>query len=305
MTLEAQDLGPDQQLSDKALDEASAHSEEAVEESLEDLAVVGDELEMIEGENIKLKAAYRKGIREAAKDRKSGKERNKKLDRSKLLQTKAYRTAKAEVLLHYTSAFETVLDASRSLVPLQSARVENLLVKCLSDSSERVQESALYALAQVALPQHVPTTLAVAAMMSSPDDAVRSAAGLCLGEIAQGLDEGVDALLWLLDGQGANGQPISSDHKRGALNALALMMRSRFSSLTRLRQKAMEALNHLQDGDAYVREAAKRLSGYIARQDDFGLEGFRCQVFLVSPLCHLASLVTLLLSCPPRTHTYI
>lgn len=50
------------------------------------------------------------------------------------------------------------------------------------------------------------------------------------------------------------------------------------------RQKAIEALWNLQDGDVTVREAAKRLSGYIARQDSFGLEGFRCQVFLSLPL---------------------
>ena len=57
------------------------------------------------------------------------------------------------------------------------------------------------------------------------------------------------------------------------------------------RQKAIEALWNLQDGDVTVREAAKRLSGFIAREDSFGLEGFRCQVFLSLPLSPVENLL--------------
>eukprot|EP00802_Teleaulax_amphioxeia_P032557 Tamp_36696.p1 GENE.Tamp_36696~~Tamp_36696.p1 ORF type:complete len:117 (+),score=6.98 Tamp_36696:3-353(+) len=42
-----------------------------------------------------------------------------------------------------------------------------------------------------------------------------------------------------------------------------------------------------------VREASKRLSGHVAREDSFGLEGFRCQAGVVfqSPLFMRSSLV--------------
>ena len=168
------------------------------------------------------------------------------------------------------------MSAATTLVPIQSVQVQRILIKCLGDDSPRVHEAALYALAQVGMKGYVHAAVAVAEMVSSMDERVRTAAGLCLGEIGVGVDDAVDTLLLLLDGQGAHGQVISSDHKRSALNALALMMRTRFDALTRLRQKAIEALWNLQDGDVKVREAAKRLSGYIAREDSFGLDGFRC-----------------------------
>jgi hypothetical protein len=264
-------------LSEEALEQARSQAEEPVLECQEELSEVGAELEKVEGEHLKAKAAYRKAIREAAKDRKFGKERRQKADRQKLLDAKAYRAEKAELLEWYSVAFDDVLAASDTLVPLQSAEVERKLVSCLSDSSSRVQECALYSLAQIAPAGHTATAVAVAEKMSSDDEAVRTAVGLCLGELARGLDEAVDVLLWLLDGQDAHSHAISSDHKLAALNALALMLRTRETTLTRLRQKAMAALANLQDGDAGVREAAKRLSGYIARQDAFGLDGFRCQ----------------------------
>jgi hypothetical protein len=94
--------------------------------------------------------------------------------------------------------------------------------------------------------------------------------------MGQGLEEAVDVLLAVLEGHW--GAAISSDNKRAALDALSYMMRSRVEALTRLRNKVVAALVSLQDGDASVREAAARLSGHIARDDSYGLEGFRCEV---------------------------
>ena len=266
------------------LEELVGEAQDAVEESQTELAEVGREMEVLEGEHTKAKAAYKQGVREAAKDRKAGKEKKQKLDRQKLIESKEYRASKDQVLLRYAAALDVVVSASAELVPLQSAKVLRILIKSLADTSALVQESALYALAQVAMPGHVPSAVAASEMMSSTHQRVRTAAGLCLGEIALGLEEAVDVLLWLLDGQGAHGLPISSDHKRSALDALALMLRTRETALTRLRQKAVAALQNLQDGDAEVREAAKKLSGFIAREDAFGLEGFRCQVSPPPPL---------------------
>ena len=256
--------------------ELKADAEESVLQSQKGLLAVGDEMERFEGAHKLARAAFRRGMLAATKDRKGGQDKKQKLVRQNLLETKQYRAERERVLVGYSAALDTVVRELERLVPLQSELVERALVAMLQDASARVQEAALYALAQVARRGNARTGVAVAETVSSPAAPVRAAAGLCLGEMGQGLEEAVDVLLAVLEGHW--GSAISSDNKRAALDALSYMMRSRVEALTRLRNKVVAALASLQDGDASVREAAARLSGHIAREDSYGLEGFRCEV---------------------------
>lgn len=220
-----------------------------------------------------------------------------RLDRQKVIETAGYRKARAALVEAFGGAYSAVTSASAALIPLQSALVHASLFAALGDAVPRVQEAALYALAHIAMPGHEPTAVQVARCVGSADAGVQKAAALCLGAIACGMEAAVDVLLVLLvgkseigDGGGLWGAHESTaamataPQKLAALEALSLMLRAREPALTALRQKTMAALTLLQDLDGSVREAAKRLSGYIARGDDFGLEGFRCEPDVLAPL---------------------
>ena len=247
LTSRVVDLSDAAHYGDEELDEAKTVVEEEVHEHQEVLAAIGDELEVCEGEHAKAKRAYHKAVRDAAKDRKGGKDKKMKLDRQNLLETSAYRSQRAALLVRYTEALELVMAASVTLVPLQSAQVQRELVRTLlEDVSPRVHEAVLYSLAHVAPASQEPTAVAVAERIGSNDAAVRAAAALCLGEVGVGVGAAVDILLRLLDGQALHSLSVTSDQKRSALDALARILQPSFTARTRLRQSTMEALENLQ-----------------------------------------------------------
>jgi hypothetical protein len=132
------------------LEELKADAEKSVLQSQEGLLAVGDEMERFEGAHKLARAAFRRGMLAATKDRKGGQDKKQKLVRQNLLETKHYRAERERVLVSYAAALGTVVRELQRLVPLQSELVERALVAMLQDPSARVQEAALYALAQVA-----------------------------------------------------------------------------------------------------------------------------------------------------------